>query len=262
MGFFSVIISDIRSRRNLEDYVAILFGLALSVLGVLGVVRFEILAAGILIVISSAIWSSLENRHEITDLKGLIQKSRLPNQILRFAEFPEAGIGEQVRQAKELCLSGVSLFRFFPMYYVDIKEALRKGATLKVVIADPDSAAVEMASFRSDDGLSPEMERQRISEVLDFIKQQMSKRPTPNLEVRICPYLVPYSIVILTPFDSKAKPYCHARLFPFRTSPQRAPLITPDPQTDEAWFHFFLSNSKIYGAPRQGSLSQIPLVIA
>lgn len=159
MNSLNAIVSDIRNGKNLDKYVAILLGLVLSVLSILGVVRFQFVAAGVLVVVSFVVWTSVESRHEISELKGLIRGSQLSNQLVRFAEYPEAGIGSQVRQAREICLSGVSLFRFVPLYFADIKEALRNGAVLKIVIADPDSAAVDMASFRSDDGLSPQLER-------------------------------------------------------------------------------------------------------
>jgi hypothetical protein len=235
----AVILRDLRSRENLDAYVAIVLGVVLATLGILGKARFELLASGILLTISFSVWAALANRHAIGELKLYIQQLRRPNPILRFAEFPDGSIKNELRAAKEISLCGLSMYRFFPMYFVDIEEALSKGATLRVLLLDPDSDAVEMASFRSDTHLSVELERQRIIGTINFLRHRISELPNVKIEVRMYRYLAPYSIITVLPSDSQSKGYCHARILPFRTPALRAPLIIPDPDADAAWFKFF-----------------------
>jgi hypothetical protein len=48
------------------------------------------------------------------------------------------------------------------MFWGDIQEALDNGAKLRVLLADPHSVVVEMASFRSESRLTSDIERKRI----------------------------------------------------------------------------------------------------
>jgi hypothetical protein len=253
---FTVFTRDLRSRENLDAYIAVVLGVVLAVLGVLGVVRFELLASGILLTMSFVVWAALANRHAMTNLKASVERLQSPNQILRFAEYPDPSIRSQIRAAKEISLSGLSMFRFFPVFFADIEEALRTGATLRVLLTDPHSAAVEMASFRSEMNLTPEIERQRILGTMTFLAHQISQLPNTKIEVRLCPYLPPYSITIINPADSNAKAYCHARLLPFRSPSLKAPLIIPDPNHDSLWFQFFESQfQKLWDASSQETLA-------
>jgi hypothetical protein len=176
-------------------------------------------------------------------VRGLQKASlgRLPtaSAILRFAEYPDTLVRPNLRAAKEISLSGLSMFRFLPMFFGDIEEALKNGAKLRVLLSDPDGPVVEMASFRSDSRLTPDLERKRILGSIDFLKHQIGLNPTADIQLKISSYLAPYAITVVKSGDPQMKAYCHARLLPFRRTSMRAPLIIPDPDDDSAWFEFF-----------------------
>jgi hypothetical protein len=176
-------------------------------------------------------------------VRGLQKASlgRLPTAdgILRFAEYPDNVLRPKLRAANEISLSGLNMFRFLPMFFGDIEEALDNGAKLRVLLADPDSFAVEMASFRSESRLTPDIERKRILGSIEFLKHQIGLHPTADMQLKLSSYLAPYSITVLRSGDPEVKAYCHARLLPFRRTSLRAPVIIPDPETDPAWFEFF-----------------------
>lgn len=237
----TIIWADLKSRQNIDAYVAILVGLVLGIFGLLGIVRFELLASGILLLISYAVWTTLVNRRAMTELTSYIEDTQWPSQILRFAEFPNNEIRDLLRVAKEISLSGLSFYRFFPLFFDDIKYALLNGAVLRVILADPNSGVAEMASFRSDTQTKPETERQRILNTLQFLSQQISMLPGIKIELRKCPYLAPYAITIVVPADPQAQIYCHARILPFRSPSLKAPVVMPNPDSDKLWFEFFLS---------------------
>lgn len=245
----AVIWGDLKSRQNLDAYAAIVVGFILGVLGLLGRVRFELLASGVLLLISSAVWTTLANRWALAELTSCLERTQWPSQILRFAEFPNNEIRARLRVAKEISLSGMSFYRFFPLFFDDIKHALLHGAVLRVILGDPDSAVVEMASFRSDTHCMPETERQRILDTMQFLQNQKSQLPDVKIELRKCPYLAPYAIAIVVPADARAQTYCHARILPFRSPSLKAPVVMPDPDIDKVWFEFFSSQfESLWGA--------------
>lgn len=98
-------------------------------------------------VISFGIWASLENRHEISELKEKIETLTWPNAILSFADCPDNAVRDHLRHAKRISLSGLSFYRFIPMYSNDLLESLLNVATLEIILSDPASDAVKMASF-------------------------------------------------------------------------------------------------------------------
>jgi hypothetical protein len=175
-------------------------------------------------------------------VRGLQKTSlgRLPaaDGILRFAEYPDNVLGPNLRSAGEIALSGLNMFRFLPMFWTDIEEALKNGAKLRILLADPESSAVEMASFRSESRLTQDIERKRILGSIEFLKHQIGLHATADIQLKVSSYLPPYSIAVLRPRDPQLKAYCHARILPFRRTSLRAPVIIPDPDTDSAWFGF------------------------
>jgi hypothetical protein len=170
-----------------------------------------------------------------------------PNRILQFGPPEEASIREQIRQAKGISVSGVSLFRFVPMFFEDIKQslgdkatqALGNGASLNLILANPYSAAVEMAAFRADDGITAEVERKRIITTVTYLGIYLTQYPDAKIKVRVCPYLVPFSIRIFVPSDPRVERRCRARLTPFKTPSLNAPRIISGDHTDAKWFQYF-----------------------
>jgi hypothetical protein len=198
------------------------------------------LESGILFVLSYVVWGSLEDRHLIAELKSVVTSMNVPNRTLRFSEPPIEEIRRQIKQSGEICVSGVSLFRFIPMFFdPNITDALDDNANLKLILADPDSAAPGMASFRSEHGVTAEIEKDRILGVLKYLMHHMSQHPEQKIEIRTCPYLPPYSIRIITSRDQLTKPYVHARLLPFRSPSLFGPFILPDANADAESVQFF-----------------------
>jgi hypothetical protein len=175
-------------------------------------------------------------------VRGLQQKSLAISQtasdILRFADYPNDSLRPQLRAAKDIALSGLNLSRFFALFWLDIESAIANGARLRVVLVDPDSLAVQMASIRNESERTPDRERQKIVEALELLHSLRKKFPAA-IEVRLTSYLAPYSIIVLRCDDPKIDAYCHARLLPFRRSSLRAPIIVPDPHINASWFEFF-----------------------
>jgi hypothetical protein len=244
MGVWSTIARDIKSRRHLDAYTAIALGLGVFVLTVFGVLRTDIVAAGVLLVTSFCVWEILASRHDLASIRELLRRRRTANVVTRGFHPAPREIGEYLRHAKQIDLCGVSLFRLIPVTYTNIAEALSKGAKLRVIVSDPESAAAEMASLRSPDPVTPADERHRIRTTLASLARLMKDYPNQEIEVRTCPILFPYSIVSIVPADQAEPPYCHAAVSAFRSPAVEAPFFLPDPIREREWYNYFITQFK------------------
>jgi hypothetical protein len=230
-SLLAIIISDLRSHKNLDVYVAILINLALGICALFGLLRIDILAAAILVMV----WTALANRHQLSKAVTSINQNR-EGSVIKFTDFPDPNIRGRLRGAGEISLSGLSFLRLFPVWGDDIEYAVGQGATLKVIVADPDSSVPDMSSFRST-VYTPEQIREHIVTAIAYIKQLRKKLPDSNIELKKYPYLAPYALAILQPKGRTSLPYYHARLLPFRSSSLLAPAIMPQPN-DRLWVEF------------------------
>lgn len=235
------LLRDLRNRENLDIYIAILLGIVIALLGVFGFVKFQILASTILFTLSFVLFASLVNRKTIQLLENSIKGSKSSGLLTSAYTLPDENTKARIRNASEICLSGISLFRFIPLYQPDIEEAINNGAKVKILLSQPSGAATQMCTYRSSTRTSAEVTQQRIESIIDLLKNISKKLPDGAIKIRLHDYLAPYSILILNPRDKRAKAFCHARLLPFRESSLKAPLIIPDPIVDSYWFDFINS---------------------
>lgn len=232
------VVHDLKRREHLDAYVAIILGLTIGVLGILGQLSFQILAACILLTLSFSVFGSLANRWALGNLEDRLQSMQPHRQLIRMPSLQDRSIGNDILGAKDIALSGISLFRLLNLYTTEIRETLEQGAKIRIILLDPDGAAVKMASLRSSAGTPNEVAIQRIRDTVGLLERLKESVPEAAIEIRILDFLAAYSLMILKPRDSSKNVYCHARILPFRTPSLRAPIINPDPNDDQLWAQF------------------------
>lgn len=240
---------EIKEGKNIDIYIAIIVGISLSILGILSVIKYEIIAAVILLVLSFLLYELLSNRRLFSEIKSSIENITSDELILKMADFPDPIIAPKLKSAREIMIVGTSLFRFLAVFQSEIENALNNGASMKIIFADPDSSAINMASFRSSSGTPVHEERQRIISTIKLLRRLSTNIPKGKIEIRSFDYISPYSILIINSSDSKEKAYCQARLFPFRETSMKAPIIIADPNSKRHWFEYFYNQfSKMWEA--------------
>lgn len=70
MKFIIAILSDLRSGSNLDLSIPAAIGLVSALLGLIGAIGFEVLAAAILLVLSALAGSLMANRHQAGRVTG------------------------------------------------------------------------------------------------------------------------------------------------------------------------------------------------
>lgn len=145
----------------------------------------------------------------------------------------------RTRNAKSISALGITLFRLLPAFQYEFCEMLANGGQLRVLLVDPNSPAIEMASKRSDIGTPPKTQKRRVEDMLELLSRWRSNIPDADIQVKLLDYLPSYGITIIDPRSDADDAFCLVRLITFKTSTSTAPTIRPDPVNETYWFEFF-----------------------
>ncbi|WP_433439677.1 hypothetical protein [Nonomuraea sp. CA-141351] len=126
--------ADLGTGKNLEIYLTAIIALVVGVLGVFDIVEPRSWGAATQATLALVAVNALGPRHQVTDLDS------------------------QVARASEVRLAGVTLSRTVRAHVEDLRKALARGASVNVLLIDPEGSAPEEAERRStipgeDDGV-------------------------------------------------------------------------------------------------------------
>lgn len=162
-----------------------------------------------------------------------------PNTTLSILAPLEPEQRERTRTAQSISTLGITLFRFLPAFQYEFCEMLMNGGQLRVLLVDPNSPAIEMASRRSDIGTPIKTQKRRVEDMLELLSRWKSNIPDADIQVKLLDYLPSYGITIINPKFDTDDEFCLVRLLTFRTPTSTAPTIKPDPVSEPYWFEFF-----------------------
>lgn len=166
-------------------------------------------------------------------------KQTLPTTTLSILSPLEPDQRMRTRNAKSISTLGITLIRFLPAFQYEFCEMLECGGKLRILLVNPDSPAIEMASKRLDIGTPVRTQKRRVEDMLELLSIWKSNIPDANLQVKLLDYLPPYGITIIDPRSETSDAFCLVRLYTFRTPTSTAPTIKPDPIHETYWFDFF-----------------------
>lgn len=175
-ALFSSIITDIRKGENIDIYSAILLGTILGVLGLFGVVSFNLLSACILLVLTLLLSSILSNRRKTDKLGNSLENSdKNIKEILRAIDKSSANVEATAviktlntsgplepffDGSSDIFLAGVTMFTRSNLLQTTYKHLLEQGCNFRVVLLDPECpnlAKVAMGQNTSIDALRGEI---------------------------------------------------------------------------------------------------------
>ena len=143
-----IVWGDIISGKNLDAYIAILFGVILTLLDIFDLTSTDVVGPGILLVLTFLVFGSLANRRAIRRFENSVSKITPQDDLFGTIEFPGETLGRILRESKSIGLLGISLYRMISLYYTDVQFALEQGGELKILLVNPESPAIEMVAFR------------------------------------------------------------------------------------------------------------------
>ena len=236
---------DLKEGRNLEAYLTILVSLVISVLGVLNIVQAEVIAAVTLATLALLAISTISSREQvdafqrrIESLATLVEENVLGK--IRAESFfltEEPKLEAELEHAKHIYIAGATLTRTVTNYLGIFERRLREGASIRIVIIDPNSDAAKQAALRSYGVKDDDFYRNRIKPTLDLLSI-LSSLPDlkGKLELRFLPYVPSFGLVLIDPDGAEGSIY--VEVYQHR-SLEPHPSFLLDAHRDEKWYRFF-----------------------
>jgi hypothetical protein len=150
-----------------------------------------------------------------------------------------------IRESREVCVLGLTLYRYVESYIHDLADALKDGANLRVILPEAQPYIINMISFRSVSGASSEEQRDRIERTIRTLQRIQRISGASSITLKTINYLTPYGITVYHNRKRPAESVCQVRLTTFKTPTPAAPAILTRADTNDGWFSFFVEQFEL-----------------
>ncbi|NJP97180.1 hypothetical protein HCN51_48490 [Nonomuraea sp. FMUSA5-5] len=232
--------ADLGAGKNLEIYLTAAIALVVGVLGVFDIVDTKVVGAATLATLALVAVNALGPRHQVAELeKRVAELGRLmqgmPGEDFLTFDSDTRRFDERVAHARDLRFAGVTLNRTVRSYLNDLRKALERGASVKVLVIDPTGSVPEEAARRSTIPDQPEVFEHRARGTLYLLRDLPSRE---RLEVRLLPFVPTFMVFLLDPGDDDG--LVHVSMSSHR-SPGPAPGFTLSTRREHAWCQYFMA---------------------
>ncbi|MEW5871780.1 MAG: hypothetical protein AB1894_21105 [Chloroflexota bacterium] len=225
---------DIRKGENIDLYIAVFASILLAILAISGLAVQSWIAPLNIAVLALLAYSMLGSRHRMDELfQGLREEAQ---SIFR-KKWPEDDLDLALREAKNAFLIGVSLRRTFGDYYALLEDKLQRGDTVRILVLDPNSAAVEAIAKRVYKDVSIERSRGSIKDSLRSM-HHLKLRTGGKLEIRVTDYPVTIGGILTDPNTTHGKLFLENYTYKMRDIDLPKILLQ---SKDEQWYEFYKS---------------------
>jgi hypothetical protein len=232
--------------HNLEIYLTVSVSLALGLLGIFSVVENRIIAAATLGTLALLAFSNLTSRNQVGELRDSVrQLATAVSEVVRddvpagrFLAVKAPSIQEELRGANDIRLVGVTLGRTVRDLAGGMERRLRAGATVRIVIIDPDSSAPLDAVARTLGVTSADLYRPRIASAIEILTHLASRAQAGgHVEVRLLPFVPAFGMYLIDPNEPDGRVY--VELYQHR-SLEPNPTFALQAERDGHWYSFFV----------------------
>lgn len=233
MKFLRRIWMDIQRGENVDLYVTVFAAILLVLLNIIGIVPSTLLTPLTLAVLGLLALATLGNRYQFEALVNQITKSS----SALFQENVASTFEADLQSASEIWFVGVSLSRTVKSHYALLENSLRKGATIRVLIIDPEAANTVALVAKREYG-----ERFSDERIRSLIRGTMAdlcslKKLAPDkLSIRVIQYPLGFGAVATNPLSSKGVLYLEH--YAYKMAGGSLPKFTIKPH-DGQWYDFY-----------------------
>lgn len=244
---FKFIVDDFRRGENLDLYSTIVVAIIVAGLGVVGVVKFEIISAAILATLSLLAISLLAGRRTMDELRRASSQLISEFEVLQ-KEVQGAGrvssilleaypdLSEEFQSASRISVLGTSLSSTVGHHYPDLEQALKRGCRLRILTVDPTPEIIALLAYKSYWAHEPDVMKRNWSANLSRAIELGKVLSEPELfELRTIPYIPSCGMVLLEREDGASKIY--VKVMGFRR--KHTACFEVNDQVDDDWFEVF-----------------------
>jgi len=228
---------DVRRGENIDLYLIVAVVFILGIVNIIGSVPSSWITSATLAALGVIAISALRSDHQ---MEGLSEKLSKQTGTVFSEEFPPT-LKNDINQATELWLVGVSLSRTIKTYYSDIESKLQKGQSIRVLLVNPDGAAVGIAETRVYGRTNIERTKSEIQSVLMDLCD-LRKIAPDKLEIRTIENSLTYGAVAVNP--NSASGVLYLEHYPYKTVGGSKPKFILTAK-DDAWYGFFKDELQI-----------------
>ena len=239
--------------ENFDALIALTVSLFAAIVGIFGGEDNQLLLLGgistTLAVLSYSIIRDRSNRKLLESQLNILQRNLpdSPSAISFFRKTPD--LAPFIQKANQIDLCGVTLTNTLNRQFAHLRERLDAGGTIRLLIIDPESHAIEMSAQRSSSPLDTEYYQRRLESALSDItylikynddRKQFKGRNTKsgNISVRLLSYAPSYGICS---FDKK-KAYgrVFVEVYPHKFGFKIPPTFELELEKDGEWYTYFV----------------------
>lgn len=226
----------LRSAEDLELYFLVAAGLVFSALGLVGVVGQGVLGSAVLALLAVLAFSQLRTRRELT---AIYRTQQLGRTSLFASRFPE-NLHARRAAAHDYLYVGRSMARTAVTSVGEFGRAIDRGATIRVVVADPTDDRLMDTIARGWRRDAPRDVRRRINATLRELASVRADGPG-QLHVRVLG-VVPHVSVNMIDADSD-RGLLVVQQYEYRAAGEPGPIWTLTPE-DGRWYDHFRSEAE------------------
>ncbi|NUR60464.1 MAG: hypothetical protein HOV87_17655 [Catenulispora sp.] len=247
--------AELSTGENLELYTTVLLALTLAALGMFDVVGDKVLVAATLATLALLAIGSLGSRRRVEDLTELVRahKAGEPSATEFFAK-DKPNLREQVRDARDIRILGVTLSRTIRNIVDELQHSARSGGMIKVALIDPTTDAPAQAAARSTISAPPGVFENRLRPTIDLLIE-LARTPGAEgrVEVRFLPFVPAFGLVLLDAQRSGGR--IHVDVYSHKSAGGDA-VFTLAPHRDGEWYpHFEAEFERVWEAGRPAEAS-------
>jgi hypothetical protein len=238
---------------NFDALIAIVVSLIAVIVSIFGSDGNQLVLLGgisaTLAVLSYSIIRDRRNRKVLENQLTVLQRNLpdRPSAISFFRKTPD--LAPFIQQANQIDLCGVTLTNTLNRQFAILRERLDAGGTIRLLVIDPASHAIEMSAQRSTSPKDMEYYQRRLesalSDITYLIKYNNDRKQTKgrnlksgNISVRLLSYAPSYGICS---FDKK-KNYgrVFVEIYPHKYGFKVPPTFELNLENDGEWYAYFV----------------------
>jgi hypothetical protein len=203
MKMFHLFLRDLRKRENLEIYATVSIALIVSVLGILGIVKIEIVSSAVLATLALVSFSLLTNRRIYEEILLLLQrKLKGENSPLLWQSHSREvfELKKLVDEAKSIDLLGYTQLGMLRDFKSSLIRALTNGARIRILIINPEGSAAKLMRHALPDASKIDLSTQlalnyiaEIRETLGMTKGQLKG----SFEIKLIDWIPSCNMIIV-----------------------------------------------------------------
>jgi len=185
---------DLRQGENIDLYIAVPLAITLAILTLFGLTPSGLIEPVTLAILGLLATALLRTRQAVVDLSSKLAQT---SDSVFLDEFPSS-FGAELESAAEVWIAGVSLTTTVRTYYSVLETKLREGHLIRILLVDPNGAAVGMTEARAYGRSNVDRARSEIQNTLQDL-WELAKKSQERLQIHTIEHPLGFGMVAMNP---------------------------------------------------------------